>query len=448
MNRLIAQKIKDFSLDAYEPIVPRDLDLGNPLTPKAGNLVTVIVGMRRSGKTYRLFQEMKRVHASGVPWDRILYFNFEDDRFDPLVPTVGDEVLDTFYELNPEAYDGAYLFLDEIQEMRDWDKWARRIVDTRKATMYVTGSSSKLLSTDVASAFRGRAIDYELLPYSFREYVRVHEPGIDVDQAIMSSKDEARCRVLFDRYLRQGGFPAVQTEQGERLVMILQSYVKKVVAQDVIERHNLSNPQVVSLFSQRALATNGREFSVRKVENDFRSQGITTNRAALAEALRYFEDAFLLAAVRRFSRSFADNARSPSKVYAIDPGLAYANSLSPTQDVGQRLEDAVYLELRRRNAGMREGIISSLRTEGHGYEVDFVVGDALSQQGFSLYQVAVGISDAPVRRRELRALQEAMTERHLDEGFAIVLEGEAEEVSLEEGIVHIVPAWSWFLGTA
>ena len=139
-----------------------------------------------------------------------------------------------------------------------------------------------------------------------------------------------------------------------------------------------------------------------------RSAGLVTSRAALSDALRYFEDAFLVGTVKRFSRALADSARSPVKVYAIDPGLAYANSSAPSEDVGQRLEDVVYLELRRRHAQRRTGAIASLKTVKSGFEVDFIVGDALSQKGSALYQVSVDASAPKTYDRETRALREAI----------------------------------------
>ncbi|MEG0147370.1 MAG: ATP-binding protein [Raoultibacter sp.] len=446
MNQLIAQKIRDFSLDLYEPLVPRDLSLGLPAKPRAGNLVTVVVGMRRCGKTYRLFQEIKALLNQGVSPHQILYFNFEDDRFAPLTPSLGDEVIDTFYEMNPQLYqEGAYFFLDEIQKMDNWGVWLRRIVDTRKVTIYATGSSSKLLSADVATEFRGRSLTYEMLPYSFSEYTHLHAPELKSGSSAYGSEEIARFKQLFSRYLQQGGFPGVQGESGERLLGILQSYAQRAVAQDVIERHNLSNPQAVSLFAQRVLSLNGRELSLRKIENDFRSQGTSVTRAALGEALSYFEDAFLLACVRKFSRAFADNARSVSKVYAIDPGLAWANSLSSSQDISQRLEGIVYLELRRRSNIARKGTIATLRTQAHNYEVDFIVGDALSQRGFDVYQVSVSVKDPKTRQREMRALREAMAEKQLARGYLLTMEGDEEDVVVSEGIIHVVPVWKWCL---
>ena len=450
MDRLVARIMQDFSLDLYEPIYPRALDLGTPLLPRAGNLVSVVVGMRRSGKTYRLFQEMRRLLDDGVPPAQMLYFNFEDDRLKPLTSAVGDAVLDTFFELHPEAHErGAYLFLDEVQEIEDWGTWLRRIIDTKKVTVYATGSSSKLLSADVATAFRGRSVEYELLPMSFGEFVRCHEPEVfgrgSLDGGPMSSVQEDYARQLFKRYLVRGGFPGVQDQDDARAVMVLQSYAQRAVAQDVIERHNMGNPQMVSLFAQRALATSGRELSLRKVENDMRSAGLVTSRAALSDALRYFEDAFLGGTVKRFSRALADSARSPVKVYAIDPGLAYANSSAPSEDVGQRLEDVVYLELRRRHAQRRTGAIASLKTVKSGFEVDFIVGDALSQKGSALYQVSVDASAPKTYDRETRALREAMGERAVVEAYLLTLDGEERDVRVAEGVIREMPVWKWCL---
>ena len=212
MDRLVARIMQDFSLDLYEPIYPRALDLGTPLLPRAGNLVSVVVGMRRSGKTYRLFQEMRRLLDDGVPPAQMLYFNFEDDRLKPLTSAVGDAVLDTFFELHPEAHErGAYLFLDEVQEIEDWGTWLRRIIDTKKVTVYATGSSSKLLSADVATAFRGRSVEYELLPMSFGEFVRCHEP--EVFGRIPPREIVSIIPVFLD-YIRQGRLRGVLADDG------------------------------------------------------------------------------------------------------------------------------------------------------------------------------------------------------------------------------------------
>jgi predicted AAA+ superfamily ATPase len=444
LKPLVRQKILDFSLAAFTPIFPRDLDLGKPRTPQAGNLVTVVVGMRRSGKTYRLFQEIETLLKEGLSPRSILYFNFEDDRLRPLTSAVGDLVIETFYELNPQAKtEGAYFFLDEVQEIPDWGIWLRRVIDTEKASVYVSGSSAHILAADVATEFRGRSLTSELLPYGFSEYLRYHNNGIPTPP--FSTADTLQLKKMFEQYLVQGGFPAVQNEKPELAISILQGYAKLVVARDVIERHNLNNPLAVSLFSQQALAYNGRELSLRKTEARLRTQGVPVSRATLGEALAYFEDAFLLAQVRLYSRALSEDSNMPPKVYAIDPGLAYANSLASSEDIGQRFEDAIYLELRRRNPHRRDKLISTFKTKTGGYGVDFIADDALEPAKVQLVQVCADIEDAKTRSREIRALRAAMEQITVPKGTIVTLGTTAEELDFEEGHITIIPAWTWLL---
>lgn len=446
VNPIILETLKSFDLSLYEPIHKRDLDLGSPLEPRAGNLVKVIVGMRRSGKSYRLFQEMQALLEAGIPSSRICYFNFEDERLAPLDPSVGDEVLEAFQTLHPDAFEaGAYLFFDELQEMENWEGWLRRIVDTRKATIYATGSSSKLLSTDIATGFRGRAIDFELLPLSFAEYVRFNGMGDLGAQEGYSTTERLRLQAAFSDYLHEGGFPAVQGLPTQEAIPILQSYVQRVVARDVIERHNLAKPRVATAFAQRVLGLNGRQLSLRKAANDLRSAGLPTSRELLGDVFGYLQDAYLAFAMRERTYSLAESTNAAVKAYAIDPGLALANARANTNDRGQRLENAVYLELRRRAIGMRKDAIASLRTKNRGYEVDFVLGDALDEAPFELFQVCDSVDDPATLKRELRALWEVMDEQGVREGTLIVGEGGDEAYEQGSCTVRQIPAWKWML---
>lgn len=449
-NPIIAEKLRDFKIEDFHPIVPRDLDLGKPLPPRVGNLVKVIVGMRRSGKSYRLFQEMEALHSSGVSWNQICYINFEDDRLGNITPSVGDEVIETFSSMHPESLDtGLYLFFDELQEMQNWGTWLRRIVDTTKATIYVTGSSSKMLSKEISTEFRGRALDFELLPFSFREFVRAR--GIAETELLnrnetagYSTKERLMLSAALNSYLEEGGFPAIDGLPTPQRVTLLQSYVQRVVSRDVVERHDIARPRVASTLARRLLGNNGKTLSIRKVENELRSAGLATSRVLIGDLLEYFEDAYLVFRVRDFSMSLKENTTSTPKIYAIDPGLAAASSMASTRDDGQRLENAVYLELRRRTVGYRRDSISSCHTKEHGYEVDFVMGDALVHEQYELYQVTVHMDDDRTIERETRALWELMSEQNLHEGTIIVGNGDEREYHKNGYVIRQVPAWKWF----
>lgn len=446
MNEVTASTLRDFSIDAYRPIVPRDLDLGEPLEPRIGNLVKVVTGIRRCGKSYRLFQEIDRLMNDGVPLDRICYFNFDDDRLKPVTPQIGDEVLEAFYALSPSALsEGAYLFFDELQEMEDWGAWLRRIVDTRKATIYVSGSSSKMLSKEISTEFRGRALDIELLPFSFREYAAAH--GIkSLDPNACSTEERLYVEHAYRSYLEDGGFPATFNLPRAQSISLLQSYAQRVVARDVVERHGVSKPKTASLLSQRLLGLNARQLSLRKMTNDLKAAGIATSREALGELFEYFQEAYLVFSVKELSFSLSEKTTAQPKVYAVDPGLALACGTARANDIGQRLEDVVYLELRRRSVGMRRDGISSLRTKTHGYEVDFVVGDALSGEVYELYQVAADVSDAKTREREIRALWEALEQSEQAVGYLITGNGAEETIEREGKTIVQIPAWKWLLG--
>ncbi|MEI3377334.1 MAG: ATP-binding protein [Coriobacteriales bacterium] len=444
MNPTIVQILRDFQIDDYLPIVQRDLDLGEPLTPRRGNLVKVIIGMRRSGKSYRLLQEMERLHDEGISWSRMCYFNFEDDRLGPVTPQTGDAVMEAFAEENPESLDkGAYFFFDEIQEMDGWSAWMRRMVDTQKATFYLTGSSSKLLSDEIGTEFRGRALEFELLPLSFGEYVRFHE--LDPSM-VKTTREWAKLRKFFRTYLECGGFPDTIRLTPPLRVTLLQSYANRVAAKDVVERHEMDGLEAASQVGRRLLELNGCELSLRKMDGQLRSQGTSVARATIARLVDYFASAYLIFLLeeRRIGKTAVARSR---KVYAIDPGLALANAKAGSNNEGQRLEDAVYLELRRRTVGLRDGVISSYRTNRQR-EVDFLVGDSVLGNKPALYQVCASLDSPETRKRELRALAEAAEETSIENLYLITGSGESEEAVYDGKRIQIVPALGWFLGTA
>lgn len=442
MDSAILQILRDFNIEDYFPIIPRDLDLGESLVPRAGNLVKVIVGMRRSGKSFRLLQEMLRLHESGIPWQRLCYFNFEDDRLGSVTSQTGDAVVQAFKDENPESADeGIFYFFDEIQEMDGWSAWMRRMVDTQKATFYLTGSSSKLLSDEIATEFRGRAIKFELLPFSFREYLR----SVELDRNLINTTNgRSKLRKAFKAYLECGGFPDAVNLSMPLRITLLQSYAYRVAAKDVVERHGLKELETVSYISQRLLELNGCKLSFRKMEDYLRSQGIAAARASIANIVGYLMSAYLAFLVEERSIGKMSQSRI-RKVYAIDPGLALANGKAGSNNEGKRLEDAVYLELRRKMVGLRAQTISSYRTNRNRYEVDFLVGDNALGNNPVLYQVCSSFDTVETRERELRALTEAAEETGINELVLILGTGESEEIERDGKRIHIVSALEWFL---
>lgn len=448
---VVVDKLNEFYEQGVPAVFERDLSLGPLQEPARSNLVQAVVGVRRCGKTYRLYQEMHRILEAGYDLDSILYFNFDDERLKPYETALLDDVVESFYARNPQAkQQGAFFFFDEVQEIPDWGAFMRRMVDTQVATIYVTGSSSKMLSLDLATEFRGRALVRELFPMGLAEYARFHGAltSSDLVQAVqaLTGSMRARLRRSCTDYLLQGGFIATQQLEPSDATQLLQDYANRTVNYDVIERYGVPNPSAAALFLARCMASSGRELSVNKTYNDFRSRGIAVGREMLSQLLGYYEEAYLLFAIRDYRRSLASNPRSSAKLYAADPALFSAFSPAPSMDTGQRLETAVFNKLRRQVPSPRMGAISRALVDkgAKRYEVDFVVGDALALESIQLIQVAAAIEDERTRSRELTALELAM-ERFGVRESTLVTADEKGEHQAATGVVRIVPAWEWLL---
>ena len=430
--------------DISRQLVRRDLSLGAVQKPRVGATAKVVVGMRRSGKTFRMYQEILDLMTAGVDRSHICYFNFDDDRLRPYPEDIIGCVLETFYELHPEARrDGAYVFLDEAQDVEGWDVTVRRILDTEKVALYVTGSSSKLLAEDIATELRGRSISYELLPYSFREFLRGRGVEPTSNAELLSKEVSSLLKGEFRSYLTEGGFPAAQSLDVAERTQLLQSYAQLTVARDVVERIGFSNVAYARTLARVAITSSARDVSISRLDNRGKSSGYTPGRAKIAQLLDAFEDAHLAYQVYEFGYSAQKIRLGGLKLYAADPGLYWASSIATDDSLTYALETAIYLELRRRRSTGRLGDISMLKLSS-GKEVDFIEGDASTDIATSLVQACFDMESEKTRVREISALAEAMRRFNQPEGTIVTI-GEEAEVALPEGTVHIVPAWKWFL---
>lgn len=418
------------------------------LKPRTASLETVpgmasvVIGMRRSGKTCLMFREIERLLAEGVERSRILYVNLEDDRLYPIQDNILPDILESFYRQTAVPRDSrVFIFLDEVQAVQGWSRFARRILDTEKVSLFVTGSSAKMLSSEVATEFRGRGFTTEVFPLSFREYLSWK--GIGVSAPPYGARIRSLMEKSLPEYLRRGGFPGVQELKEHQRIQVLQSYVELVILRDIMERHGLGNLQAIRGFVMFLLQSSAGLVSVNKVYRDLSSRGIRVGKETLYELLNHLTDAFLLSSVTLFHRSLRVRQSNPRKVYTVDPGLSFAFSPSGTSNTGRRLEEAVFLQLRRRAASSRPATICYYRTKS-GKEVDFVFGDPDTGMARKLIQVCADMADGGTRKREIEALEEAMEETGLRESCIITLFEEGEVGSVQ-GNIRILPGWKWFL---
>jgi predicted AAA+ superfamily ATPase len=397
-NNIIATLLEEFQakLAKYESIVPREI-----IFPKSVDKIFVAIGMRRTGKTYFLLQTVKELLAKGIPMSRILYINFEDDRLYPLSQEKLRNLLESFYALYPENHEQkCYIFLDEIQNVEQWSIVIRRYYDTKQAQLFLTGSSAKLLSSEIASSLRGRSLAIEVWPFNFSEYLTAKH---------VATKKEPHGKKYLDTmysclrsYLEQGGFPeVVNATVGDRM-RILQDYVNVVIFRDIVERYKITNTTLVKYLIKTLLKNAGSYLSTNKLFNDLKSQGFVVGKNTIHEYLGHIEDAYLAFRVSLYSESIRKMQTNPKKIYAIDSGLINAYTIGISENKGHFLENLVYLDLRRR----KQEIFYYLTKNRN--EVDFLTKSLKGK--WQLYQVVWDIEDRDTFEREKRALHEAEKE--------------------------------------
>ena len=430
---VIRQKIAD-ALEAPLPVFTvRDIRL-----PDIPGKAMVVIGMRRSGKTTFLWQCLAAKMNTGAPRDTLLHFSFEDERLAGMTADDLQGIIEEYYTLHPEYRDTRKitLFLDEIQVVEGWERFVRRLMDTEQVDIFLSGSSSLLLSREVATSMRGRGIEVLVHPFSFREHLRHHnaEPAMDWNR--LSKARRSALEKHFRNYLDSGGFPEAQGLIPRDRAALLRSYVDVATLRDVIERHQVTNPAALRWMQRHLLGSPAAPFSVQKFFDALKSQGMAVGKNTLHEYLAYLEDAFLIRTVPLHTASERQRMVNPRKAYPVDPGLIPLYERTGRTNAGHALETVVFLELERRGYD-----IGYLRTR-EGWEVDFCAGQPLGNT--VLVQVCAEVNEPETLEREVRALQ-AIAPLHPEaEALLITLDTTPPKISLPETI-HWRPAIQWLL---
>jgi len=398
LRQLFRQKILDAEAAPIPAFTPRDIHV-----PEVPNKAIAVIGMRRTGKTTFLWQVLANRVAAGTPREGILYFSFDDERLADLKAADLSVLLEEYYRLHPEWRDRrrALFLLDEIQMVAGWERFARRILDTENLDLFLSGSSARMLSRQVASSMRGRAMEALVFPFSFREFLRHHGREIRDPERVTKAERSALRRDL-DTYLRVGGFPEAQGAPERDRLELLRGYVDVTLLRDVIERHGVSHPHALRYLVRHLLAHAAGLFSVNRFYNDLKSQGVRIAKDSLHAYLGHLEDAFLVYGVWLVTDSERRRMSNPRKIYPVDPGLIPIFDRSGRVQPSKALETVVCIELLRRGAE-----IGYVRTR-EGFEVDFLA--RWPSGGEELIQVCAEVQDAATLEREVRALESAAKE--------------------------------------
>jgi len=378
--------------------------------------IVVITGIRRCGKS-TLLHQIRHIQA-----EKDYFLNFDDDR---LVRFTADD-FQLLYEIFIARFGTQRTFyFDEIQNVDGWERFVRRLHDYGNK-VFITGSNASMLSRELGTHLTGRFLAYELLPFSFKEYLQLKQAGIP-DFERLTTETKAATIAHFDNYFILGGFPAYLLENNK---LYLKTLYENILYRDVMVRNNLSSQKEL-LELVFYLASNVGKLTTYVALTKI--IGIA-NPTTIKNYISFLEDAYLVFTVNKFSHSVKSQLRNPKKVYLIDQALIRTLGFHFSEDRGRLLENLVFTALRR------EGKDVFYHQGKH--ECDFIIrrGAVVTQA----LQVSSSMSDANTRDREFRGLVEALKEYNLDEGMIIT--GYEEEVTEVDGkTIRIIPAWKWLL---
>ena len=396
-------------------IVPRPLEIDEHLN-------YVFVGVRQAGKTYMLYQLVHQLLKQGVGWDELLFVNFEDER---LAEVTSDD-LNRFVEVHLETYGKRpYIFLDEIQNIPHWDKFARRLADA-KYRIFITGSNAKMLSKDVATTLGGRFVIRDVYPFTFVEYLQAR--GVELAPDWQYSTEQ--CSIVkrnYHKYVHNGAMPAFATIDQSREA--LSSLYQKIYLGDIAARHGLKNERALALLIKKLADSVKNPVSYQRLRNSIVSTGTRISLPTVIDYVQYATDSWFVLPMENELASFSSR-ESQKKYYFIDCGLLNLFLINPETSL---LENLVAIELMRRYGK------SQVRFYRNSHEIDFVVPD--SQLAV---QVSYSLHDSETQEREIKPL---LHFGNTHPGWQLLVITHEDERQLDNGTCHIqvLPAWKWLL---
>ena len=370
----------------------------------ASSHALVLTGVRRCGKSTLQAQIRRGIKGSAVT------LNLEDTRLYGL----GPEDFVTLLSILDTDYPKAAVYLDEVQEVPEWQRLVRALLDSGRRVC-LTGSNASLLGREMGTKLTGRHISHEVYPFSYQEFLEF-------------TGQKAGAKSLND-YLMRGGFAAALSAGPEQGPVLLRELLRDVVHRDIVTRHSLRSARPLMTLALHLIAHPGQPLSLQALAKGLSLPSV----AQTGRMVEYLQEAWLMLALPRFSASFKQRVTSPPKYYAVDTGLAAANSPNPTPDLGRKLENAVLLTLRRM------GTAPTFAAAPHEWECDFVTASQAIQCCARL--------TPENRQRELCGLIEAAKLPGGQQGKGralLVITLDQEDALTEQGLkIRVIPAWKW-----
>lgn len=411
---------RDFYLEKLKKIIPSEQ-------------IIAITGARRSGKSFIMKQLAKELINQGLNKNQILTVNFEDPRFIGLNTKLLQQIYEIYLEvLNPK--DRPYIFLDEVQEIAGWEKWVRMTHELQKAKIIISGSNAKLLSQELATLLTGRHLDLTVFPLSFKEFLNFNSIQIKDDLDLIAKRIEIKN--LLRKYFEFGSFPRVVIENNKQSILL--AYFDDALNKDLIQRYKIKKQEALKSLIKFYLSNISSLITFSSLEKSLNISADTIEKFS-----SYFETAYLLFFLKRFSYKVKEQEKSPRKVYAVDLGLVNAIGFKFSRNIGKLAENLVFLELKRKQIINPDMELYYWKDERHR-EVDFVIKE--NSKVKQLIQVCWNLDNFKTKKREFKSLINAMDEFDLQEGLIISEEEERTEV-IGNKKIKIYPLWKWLIKT-
>lgn len=423
MKEEIKKTIVKYRENLPKNIYGRELEIQEMKFDKA----IVIVGPRRAGKSYFLYNLAKRE-------ENPIIINFED----ALVSSIKKDKLLDILECSKELFGikKFVFYFDEIQNVIGWENFIISLLNEHYK-VYITGSNSRLLSKEIATSLRGKAISYLMLPLSFEEYLKIK--NIEIEKNLEYSNKVFEIKKHFNSFMKDGGFPEiVLSDSAELKNKIINSYRDSVLYKDLVDRLNLKNIDLVETTINYFMNLFGNVFSISKFEEHLKSNKISYSLEDVYKIIRALEDVFLTGYVKQYFKSHKKREISKSKVYLFD--TSYITFLSKeSEDYGRILENLVFIELFRRQKDIENKNIFYYVSD-YNRECDFIIKNKGLQEAI---QVCYTLNEKN-KDREINGLIDALEKFNLNRGIILTLD-QQDEIKIKDKIINVIPIWKWLL---
>lgn len=408
--------VKEIIVKFHKGGLPRvfNREIEVPVLKKA-NKVFSIIGPRRAGKTYFLYNIMQKLMFEGKKIEEFLYLNFEDYRLEGIKKQQLELILESYKELYGEKK--PLLFFDEIQNVSGWEKFVRRLNDAGYV-IYVTGSNSRLLSMEIATSLRGRNYSIQVLPFSFQEFLKIR--GVKLSKNWEFDGTKTQVIKFFKEFFELSGFPEIVLE---KKIEFIDEYFKTMLYRDAVERYKIKNTELLLHLMKYLTRQYAHEYSINKFNNFAKSSGFKSSTSVIQKYSKILQDIYFCFFVNAKQKSFKKESSYSKKAFLADHG--FINYYNTEKDKGRILENIVFTELVRKK-------IVEINYYKNGFECDFITKENCIQVCYSLTEEN--------RKRELTGLTEAVKKFGKK---PLILTFEQEEII--DNKIQMIPVWKWLL---